>query len=124
MGALPTYLQESWPTERQLTRYKSEQPLRLTMPGGNVVEGSALDVSEGGLGATGIGGLAVGQEVELEFCLPQSDQSFSVRAIVRHAGDVCCGFEFLTITPEQRTAILRYGESLSQTKRPSVVRHG
>jgi c-di-GMP-binding flagellar brake protein YcgR len=123
MGALPTYLQESWPTERQLARYKLQQPMRLTMSRGKVVAGSTVDVSEGGLGARAINGLIVGQEVELEFCLPQSDQSFSVRAIVRHAGDVRCGFEFLTITPEQRTTILRYGESLSIPKRPSVIRH-
>lgn len=123
MGALPTYLQESWPTERQLKRYKLEQPLRLTTSSGDIVEGRTADVSEGGLGATAVNGLAVGQEVQLEFCLPQSDQSFSVRAVVRHAGQSRCGFEFLTITPEQRSAMLRYGESSSEKKRPSITRH-
>lgn len=123
MGALPSYLQETWPTERQLPRYKLERALRLTVSEGKVVEGSTLDVSEGGLGAKAIGGLSVGQEVELEFCLPQRDDAFAVRAIVRHAGVMRCGFEFLTITPEQRMAVLRYGQSLATKKRPTFSRH-
>lgn len=123
MGALPTYLQETWPTERQLTRYKLEQPLRATISGGKVVAGATVDVSEGGLGASGINGLSVGQEVELEFCLPQRDDALVVKAVVRHADHERCGFEFLTITPEHRRAILAYGESHTAKKRPSVMRH-
>ncbi|HYG99836.1 MAG TPA: PilZ domain-containing protein [Terriglobales bacterium] len=123
MGALPSYLHGAWPTERQLNRFKLEKPLVLTLSGETTVETTSLDVSEGGLGAKAVPGLQVGQELQLVFGLPEQDQPFTVKAVVRHASAVRCGFEFLTITPEQRAAVLRYGETLMSKKRPTVFRH-
>jgi c-di-GMP-binding flagellar brake protein YcgR len=121
MGALPEYLQQLWPVERQLTRYQLSVPLRLVTRG-VVAETTCLDVSEGGLAARSRNRLEVGQEAVLEFQLPEHDALLSFKAVVRHCDADRCGFEFLTITPEQRQLILNYGRTLSLKKRPKLLR--
>ena len=65
--------------------------------------GISLDISEGGLGALVQTGLEVGEMVEIE--LPLAMRSLSTIAIVRYASEVRTGFEFVGLTPEERTQI-------------------
>lgn len=122
MGALPDYLQQSWPIERQLMRYRLSVPLRIRTPAGAEIEGTCFDISEGGLGAKSLAKLEMGQETALELQLPEYETVLRFKAIVRHCAPDRCGFEFLTNTPEQRQMILAYGEGLSTKKRPRLMR--
>jgi c-di-GMP-binding flagellar brake protein YcgR len=121
MSALPEYLQQSWPVERQLPRYRANSPLRVLIPGGVSVEGTCVDVSEGGLGALTQTKIEEGRDVVLELHLPESEAPLIFKAIVRHSGSDRSGFEFQTITPEQRQLIRTYGLRISMKKRPRLV---
>ncbi len=123
MGALPEYLQQSWPTERQLTRFRLSVPVRIAVSIGMETQATSFDVSEGGLGTSAADLLKVGDEVFLELQLPGHDQLLRFKAIARHSDAERLGFEFLTITPEQRLAIINYGHSLASIKkRPKLLR--
>lgn len=122
MGALPDYLQQSWPTERQLTRYALSVPVRIVSSAGMEFETTCLDISEGGLGAKSHTRLEMGQEIALELQLPGHDTLLRFRAVVRYKGADRCGVEFVTNTPEQRQLILAYGQSLSLRKKPRLTR--
>jgi c-di-GMP-binding flagellar brake protein YcgR len=122
MSALPSYLQQAWPIERQLERFKLEQPLKLSISGGEIADGKCEDVSIGGMGARVDAPLQLGQEVGLEFQLPTQEKVLNLRGVVRHLEAGRCGFEFLTITPEQLDSILAYGRSLTEKKRPMLRR--
>jgi c-di-GMP-binding flagellar brake protein YcgR len=112
MSALPNYLQQMWPTERQMTRYKLVVPLRI-VKGDRAAEGECLDISEGGLGARTKAKLTPGEEIVLEVQFPEQHQALAFKAFVRHWEDGRCGFEFVTITPEQRELIRGYGQAAS-----------
>lgn len=65
--------------------------------------GISVDISEGGLGAVVPGDLRIGETVEIDFPL----QGCALRsvAIVRHCANLRSGFEFLGLTPEERSQI-------------------
>ncbi|HYM75047.1 MAG TPA: PilZ domain-containing protein [Candidatus Dormibacteraeota bacterium] len=65
--------------------------------------GVSLDLGEGGLGAIVQGDVQVGETVAIDFQL--SDQSVTAVAIVRHTSNVRSGFEFVGLTPEERSQI-------------------
>jgi hypothetical protein len=122
MGALPDYLEQAWPTERQLERFKLVQPLKVFVIGVEVGQGTCFDVSIGGLGASVAAPLQLGQEVSLDFPVPTREARLHLKAVVRHFEAGRAGFEFLTITPQDRDSILSYGSSLTEKKRPKLIR--
>lgn len=73
--------------------------------GGGVrsTRGISLDLGEGGLGAIVRGDLHVGETVAIDLRL--SDQPVTTVAIVRHTSTIRCGFEFVGLTPEERSQI-------------------
>lgn len=75
----------------------------LVRGGVRASHGISLDISEGGLGALVGGTLQVGDTVKIELRLP--DQPLSAVAIVRHTSEIRSGFEFLGLTPEERTQL-------------------
>jgi hypothetical protein len=78
--------------------------LRHLMTGGvRAAHGITLDLSESGMGALVEGSLHIGDTVAIELKLP--DHVLSAVAIVRHSSDVRAGFEFLGLTPEERSQI-------------------
>ncbi len=80
--------------------------LRHLIPGGiSTTRGITLDISEGGLGALVQGDLRLGETVEIDLQLP--GHSLSTVAIVRHTSKVRSGFEFLGMTPEERSEITK-----------------
>ena len=67
--------------------------------------GRTLGISEAGISAVLAADLDLSESVSLEFALPSSPQSMAVRAVVRNRSGARYGFEFLTLSAEQRTAI-------------------
>lgn len=74
------------------------------MPGGvQSSRGISLDISEGGMGALVQGDLHVGETLEIDLPLP--GRMLSAVVIVRHTSSMRSGFEFLGLTPEERSQI-------------------
>ena len=108
MAQIPEYLKQPWPTTRQFERRPLETRLVLMTADKSRYRGWCQDVSEGGLGATVAVELKLGDEVSLEFDISTSTEPVSVRALVRYTDAFRHGFEFLTLTPTHRAAILAY----------------
>lgn len=78
--------------------------LHHLVPGGvRFTHGISLDISESGLGALVENGLRAGETVSLEFDLP--DHYVKAVAIVRHSSSKRSGFEFQSLTPDERQRI-------------------
>jgi len=65
-----------------------------------------------GIGATLTGELEPGEVVSMELSLPLSPIPLKMRAIVRYRQGLRHGFEFLTLTAEQRTVVERVCDML------------
>lgn len=107
MPESPQYVVQNWPTTRQFMRHDLEARLTINAPD-KVIRGWCADIGEGGLAGVSSARLNLGDEVALEFQLPGTGETVQVRAVVRYAAGFRYGFEFLTLTPVQRTAILEY----------------
>ena len=69
--------------------------------------GRTTELGQDGIGATVTGDLQVGETVSLEIPLPLSAYPLKVRAVVRYSNGLHYGFEFLTLTTEQRDRLQR-----------------
>ena len=101
---------------RRFPRTLVSVPIRLhhLIPGGiSTTRGITLDISEGGLGALVQGDLRLGETVEIDLQLP--GHSLSTVAIVRHTSNVRSGFEFLGMTPEEKSQIAKTCSQISPT---------
>jgi TonB family protein len=106
---------------RNFPRQPLKVPLDLIALRSGVPEnlpGRCTDVSEAGLGAVVAGEMAVGQQVAVELRLPNVAVPLRARALVRYQSRLCCGFEFVGLSAEQRE-ILRYWIYRSATQ-PSI----
>jgi TonB family protein len=95
---------------RNFPRHPLKVPLDLIALRSGVPEnlpGRCTDVSEAGLGAVIAGEMATGQQVAVELRLPNVAVPLRARALVRYQSRLCCGFEFVGLSAEQRE-ILRY----------------
>ena len=120
MQHLPEYAQQNWPKTRQFERFELETKLTVRTADAEL-RGWCADVGEGGLGGIIAARLFDRQEVAVEFELPSVREPLVVRAVVRYTNGFRYGFEFLSLTSEQREAIARYGKSaeLMKTRAPS-----
>jgi len=75
--------------------------------------GRSTELGQDGIGGTLTGDLEPGEVVSMEFPLPLSPYPLKLRAIVRYGIGLHYGFEFLTPTPEQRTALDRVCQLLA-----------
>jgi hypothetical protein len=75
--------------------------------------GRSTELGQDGIGATLTGELETGEIVSLEIPLPLSPYPLKVRAIVRYRQGLRYGFEFLTLSSEQREMIRRICEMLA-----------
>jgi len=75
--------------------------------------GHTTEIGQDGIGATLTGELESGEIVSLEIPLPLSPYPLKVRAIVRYRQGLRYGFEFLTLSPNQRDMICRVCEVLA-----------
>jgi PilZ domain-containing protein len=75
--------------------------------------GRTTEVGYDGIGGTLTGDLEPGEVVSMEFPLPLCPYPIKLRAIVRYRDGLHYGFEFLTVTSEQRLALHRACEMLA-----------
>jgi PilZ domain len=75
--------------------------------------GHSTEIGQDGIGATLTGKLETGEIVSLEIPLPLSPYPLKVRAIVRYCDGLRYGFEFLTLTVNQRDMIARVCDMLA-----------
>src|SRR5579872_567281 len=75
--------------------------------------GRSTEMGQDGIGATLTGNLEPGEIVTLDIPLPLSPYPIKVRAIVRYRQGLRYGFEFLTLTENQRDTIHRVCEMLA-----------
>ena len=95
-------------TARRHSRLLYSTPLtlhHLATGGVRSSHGISLDISESGIGALVESSLQVGDTVELDVKLPDSD--LNLVAIVRHSSSLRSGFEFLGLTLEERQRLAR-----------------
>lgn len=87
-------------------------PLRTAVScqaGGKQLKVGSLNISEAGMLLEHPGGVAVGQEVELQFMLPQARRPLRPRArVVRYGAPNHMGVQFVALAPEERAAIQSY----------------
>ncbi len=76
-----------------ITAFHSDGPLYFW--------GRTSDLSQGGIGATIVGDLAVNDVVSIQIPVP-GGQELDLRALVRYRYGFHCGFEFLIIDERQR----------------------
>lgn len=76
--------------------------------------GRTSEMGRDGIGATLTGELEPGEVVSLDLSLPHYPMGFKLRALVRYRQGLRHGFEFLTLTPEQRGTLDRVCEVLAQ----------
>jgi hypothetical protein len=75
--------------------------------------GRSTEIGRDGIGATLTGELEPGEIVTLDIPLPLSPYPVKIRAIVRYRQGLRYGFEFLTLTENQRDTIHRVCEMLA-----------
>lgn len=93
--------------KRRYPRYRTEIPIkvRLLAEGGYTdVLGRCSDIGEGGAGAVLTAEVPKGEVVDLELSCPGGEQ-FAVRAIVRYRRGLLHGFEFMSLSTEQRSLV-------------------
>lgn len=69
--------------------------------------GRTNEIGQDGLGATLTEELHVGEVVSMEFPIPVAPYQVKVRALVRYANGLRCGFEFLVLSPDLRDTLRR-----------------
>lgn len=74
--------------------------------------GRTSELGQDGVGATLTGELRPGEVVSMDFPVPVAPHKIKVRAIVRYCHGLHVGFEFLTVTEEQRQSLARVCEML------------
>lgn len=129
------------PSRRRTLRYSVEAPLDVTVLRSGVPEtvpGRSMNLGAGGLAAVLAGDLSAGEAVGVEIRLPQAENSFRARALVRHNDRLRCGMEFVGLSTEQQAAIREFAEktkarttrdvrpkiSLEVAKSPAVTTFG
>lgn len=95
----------TWAVSRQHGRFLID--LRLIVKAKTTLHGRTRNLSEGGLGATVAGDIALGEFVQLQFQLPESEEPLVFRAEVRYRQGFQYGFRFLSLS-EKQLEIIRH----------------
>jgi PilZ domain len=92
---------------RRHQRYRSDFRVTVSHLGDQYqkLEGHCRDLSEAGIGILLAADFNGGEVVGLRFSVPGVAVPWDVRAVVRYRRGYQYGFEFLSLTPEQRRAI-------------------
>jgi hypothetical protein len=88
---------------RRFPRYRCNFPVGIKMLAGSYykrIDAHCKDLSEAGIGLLIAAELPISEVVSLNFCLPDTTQSWDVRAVLRHRRGYHYGFEFFTPPPE------------------------
>src|SRR5258708_1393231 len=97
--------QHPWTLPRAHTRYLLD--LRIIVRTKETLIGRTKDLAEGGLGATIPSNIDVGEIVELELQLPESQEPLKIKAEVRYRQGFQYGFKYVQVTEQQKEMIRR-----------------
>jgi hypothetical protein len=94
---------------RRFQRYELETELRVAILGVDHREtrGRSLNINEGGMAGIFVDGWDVGTTVALHFSVPIATAPVKVKGIVRNRTGYRYGFEFASLTAEERETITR-----------------
>jgi hypothetical protein len=106
--------QQPWPVTREYLRYLID--LRLVVRTSQKLYGRTKDLGDGGLGATVAGDIPIGELVELEFQLPDTEDPMTLYAEVRYRQGFQYGFKFVNPSDRQVEIIRRATRSLPMIK--------
>jgi len=104
------------PCQRRFPRFCLDARIQVRMfHAGNFTTcwGRSTELGQDGIGATLTGDLEPGEIVSMEIPLPLSPYPLKVRSIVRYREGLRYGFEFLTLTDNQRDMIRRVCDMLA-----------
>ncbi len=100
---------------RRHPRYRGDFQVSVSHLLGNEyqkIEGHCRDLSIAGIGIILAAELGEGEVVGLSFLLPGAAVGWDVRAVVRHRRGYQYGFEFLSLSPEQRDQLDNFFKGL------------
>jgi c-di-GMP-binding flagellar brake protein YcgR len=100
---------------RRHPRYRADFQVTATYLAGSQFrkfEGRCSDLSESGLGMLLATDISAGEVVGMSFSFPGSTTGWELRAVVRYRRGYHYGFEFLSLTTEQRESLKTYLSSL------------
>ncbi len=107
--------EQRWKIARGFPRFLLTVKVRLvTAEGGEEIAGRMVDIGLGGFCAVLESELNE-KKVTAEFRVPLAKDPLMLKAIVRHNQGLRYGFQFLTITPEERDVIRRGCQTLPKT---------
>jgi hypothetical protein len=111
---------KDWSVARRWPRYKVDLRLKVTLPqtagaaaGRSFTFGQGSDVSEGGMAAYIPSELNVGDVVGIEFVLPYSKETISLRAEVRNRNGFRYGLEYVLITQDHQQLLRKSLQTLA-----------
>jgi|SRR5271165_586124 len=102
---------------RRHPRYRAEFPVVVTLLSeGNRqrLDGHCRDISQAGIGVLIAADLDLGEVVTLAFSLPEARDSWEIRAVIRHRRGYHYGFEFLSLSDDQKRALTGYLRELDR----------
>ena len=100
---------------RRYRRFSLDSRICVSRPGQRYpLYGRTLGISEAGISALLAADLDPGTSLQLEFLLPSHRKPLTVRAIVRNRSGARYGFEFLSLSEEQRQAISDFRQFLGE----------
>ena len=92
---------------RRHTRHRLGQPIQIWLEDGRAFAAMAFEMSEGGMSASTINALQVGDKVDLS---PVA--GYRVHAIVRRSTGSMYGFQFVGLTEQQQNHIRKTSKDL------------
>ena len=102
---MPQNKQHPWTLPRAHSRYLLD--VRIVVRTKETLIGRTKDIAEGGLGATIPSSIDVGEIVDLELQLPDSQEPLKIKAEVRYCQGFQYGFKFVQVSEAQKEIIRR-----------------
>ncbi len=100
---------------RRYHRFPLDARIVIARPGQrHALYGRTLGISQAGISCLLAADLEVGESVHLDFALPGCAQRLAVRAVVRNRSGARYGFEFLSLSGQQRDAIASFCDSQAE----------
>lgn len=90
---------------RRFPRYRTNLPLRVCNYEERDLDGTCIVIAEGGLGGILPEPIRVGSVVQLQLALPTHPAVLQFWAVVRYQVDTHHGFEFVSLTEEERLSV-------------------
>ncbi len=102
-------------SRRRVPRFRSQAPVDVTVLRSgttDIVPGRSVNVCERGVAAILAGELTPGETVRVDVKLSPESEPLRATATVRYHDKLRCGFEFVAISPEQKSAIRDWTKEL------------